>query len=67
MAPGIPTGSGKGIDEALGQPDSEIGGGVAGDTTPQTRPGADVRHSPDAEKRRELQDVRAEDKDRTTL
>ncbi len=33
MAPGIPVGSGKGIDQALRQPDTDLGGGVAGDTT----------------------------------
>ncbi len=57
MTPGIPEGSGRGIDQALGQPDSDIGGAVAGDTTPGTetagKPSRDV--------------VRREDKERTTL
>ncbi len=57
MAPGIPTGSGAGIDKALQQPDSDLGGGVAGDTTPE---GA-TKDKP------ESRVVRDEDKGRTTL
>ncbi len=59
MAPGIPAGSGEGIERALEQPDSDLGGGVAGDTTPRA----------DRERRggREPKTVRAEDKERTTL
>lgn len=57
MAPGIPTGSGEGIDKALQQPDSDLGGGVAGDTTVDL----ETKEKPD----REL--IRTEDKDRTTL
>ncbi len=55
MAPGIPAGSGSGIDKALQQPDTDLGGGVAADTTPAgkgERP-SDV--------------VKTEDKGRTTL
>ncbi len=55
MAPGIPAGSGAGIDEALQQPDTDLGGGVAGDTTP-TGKGA-----------RSSDEVKTEDKGRTTL
>ncbi len=69
MAPGIPTGSGKGIDEALRQPDNEIGGGVAGDTTPATAGGTsrqDDSAGGDAQKR-EPKAVLTEDRDRTTL
>ncbi len=57
MAPGIPSGSGKGIEKALEQPDSDIGGGVAGDTTP----------AGDQEDRPSAETVRTEDKGRTTL
>ncbi len=55
MAPGIPAGSGEGIDHALGQPDTDLGGGVAADTTPT------------GEGERPSDVVRTEDKDRTTL
>ncbi len=57
MTPGIPVGSGKGIDEALEQPDSDLGGGVAGDTTARKQ----------ARERRDQGTVRNDDKDRTTL
>ncbi len=57
MAPGIPAGSGKGIDEALQQPDTDLGGGVAGDTTPGVE-------TPDKPAR---DTVRNDDRDRTTL
>ncbi len=57
MAPGIPAGTGQGIDKALDQPDTDLGGGVAGDTTAIPE---------DAEPRSKEQ-VRRDDKDRTTL
>ncbi len=55
MAPGIPAGSGEGIDQALQQPDTDLGGGVAADTTP----------TGEGERPRDV--VRTEDKGRTTL
>lgn len=58
MAPGIPVGSGRGIDRALAQSDTDIGGGVAGDTT---MTGAE------SEKGRDEQTIRNDDHDRTTL
>ena len=70
MAPGIPTGSGRGIDEALRQPDTEIGGGVARDTTPATAGGiSNGKDSADGDdvQKRDPRDVRTEDRDRTTL
>ncbi len=57
MAPGIPAGSGQGIDRALDQPDTDLGGGVAGDTNAVPA---------DAEPRSE-EEVRRDDKGRTTL
>ncbi len=57
MAPGIPAGSGQGIDRALEQPDSDLGGGVAGDTTA----------APADAKPRSEEEVRRDDKGRTTL
>ncbi len=57
MAPGIPAGSGEGIDKALEQPDSDLGGGVAGDTSV----GSETDEKPDREV------IRNEDKERTTL
>jgi hypothetical protein len=58
MAPGIPVGSGHGIDRALAQPDTDLGGGVAGDTTIT---------GTESEKGRDEQTIRNEDHDRTTL
>lgn len=58
MAPGIPEGSGRGIDQALERPDSELGGAIAGDTTVgQGR----------SESARDPEQVRRDDKERTTL
>ncbi len=65
MTPGIPVGSGRGIDEALRQPDSEIGGGVAGDTT--AAGGGETSTGEERGQGREPKNVRSEDKDRTTL
>ena len=67
MAPGIPIGSGKGIDEALRQPDSDIGGVVAGDTTPDLSAASEPREPEADGQGREPKGVLAEDKDRTTL
>jgi hypothetical protein len=67
MAPGIPAGSGRGIDEALKQPDSEIGGGVAGDTTPATGGESSDPNDAAAGDGRNADAVRTEDRDRTTL
>jgi hypothetical protein len=58
LAPGIPVGSGRGIDSALARPDTDIGGGVAGDTT--------VTGS-EHEKGRDERTIRNDDHDRTTL
>lgn len=56
-APGIPAGSGTGFDRSLQTPDSELGGAIAGDTTPQGPTGDE----PDEEQ------IRRDDRKRTTL
>ncbi|HSK09190.1 MAG TPA: hypothetical protein VK911_06415 [Vicinamibacterales bacterium] len=56
-APGIPAAEGKNLDAALETPDSDLGGVVAADTTP----GGETGDKPSREQ------VRREDKDRTTL
>ena len=56
-APGIPTGSGSGLDKTLETPDSELGGAIAADTTP----GGPTGDEPDKRQ------VREEDRSRNTL
>lgn len=57
MAPGIPAGDGNDLERALETEDRELGGAVAGDTTP----GGATEDAPDEEQ------VRRDDRKRTTL